>query len=246
MWHRSQASRSLLTDTMFATVPAANLATFTPLEDLTASTSTAFLAPIATQTSSPSACIDNCFNNATGDGKETGCVGISGQYECICTFPTMMQSFITCMSGSCALDSTTVHQTLENVQQICASCNSDGCNSFTISDAGNGDGTETFSVTEVSVTPSASLCSGSTESLWTSSVSGNGGVAGGGFFSAGSVRCGSSDSETPTTLASESPSDAASPSGSSAGTPTSDALGFHSYTWGGLAYLALILVGTLA
>ncbi|KAJ7435803.1 hypothetical protein B0H11DRAFT_2112775 [Mycena galericulata] len=240
-----------------------DLATFTPLEDATTGVSTA---TSSSPTSLPSACIDACFNNATGSGKETGCVGcvafparlgthletpglwltsdsISGQYECICTFPAMLQTFQSCMSASCALDNTSIQETLGNVEQICASCNSDGCNTFSIS-AG---GTVTFSGTLGAAQPSASLCYSTTQTVWTSSAGGFGGTEGGGSFSAGPVPCASQVAPvSPSPSASGTPlSDATRASPSSSGTPTSSSAAYGQArsrsmrSWACVSYLAL-------
>ncbi|KAJ7696216.1 hypothetical protein B0H17DRAFT_1198139 [Mycena rosella] len=203
-----------------------NLATFTPLEDGT-TTSTAFFFSSTSLTSSPTGCIDTCFNNATGGGKQGGCVGISGQYDCICTFPSMMQSFETCMSTTCALDSTTVQQTLGNVQQICSSCTPDGCSTFKISASRIGGGTIIGSATLAPVsTPSVSLCYSSTQSAWTSSAGAAGGAVGGGFFSAGPVACAASSSGVGPSSTVIALSDSASPTGTS---PSSAMHGFSPY-----------------
>ncbi|KAJ6532907.1 hypothetical protein DFH09DRAFT_131574 [Mycena vulgaris] len=224
-----------------------NIATFTPLEDGT-STSTAFFFSSTSPASSPIGCIDTCFNNATGGGRQTGCVGISGQYECICTFPAMMQRFEKCMEDTCALDGSTVQQTLGNVRQICTSCTPDGCNTFKISTSGNDGGTIIVSATPAPVsTPSDSLCSSSTQSAWISSVGGTGGAVGGGFASAGLVPCGSSASSGPSALSSPTGaalSDAASPSGSAITAPTSDAYGLYPYLFV-ITFCAVGLGGTL-
>nr|GAT57218.1 predicted protein [Mycena chlorophos] len=147
-----------------------------------------------TSSSSPYSCIDTCFNNATGDGTQGGCAGLAGQYECICAFPAMMQSFASCMSISCSLDNTTVQETLGNVQQVCASCTSDGCNSFNIS------ATETIQA-QSSSEPS-SLCPTTVESATATTASG--GVGASAFFSEGLGSCtasaGNSASSTSRTI----------------------------------------------
>ncbi|KAJ7249146.1 hypothetical protein B0H12DRAFT_1234810 [Mycena haematopus] len=176
------------------------LGTVTPLQDGT-SPSSALSAIPASQTSSPTACIDVCFNNATGYGKQGGCPGISGQYECICTFPALMQDFETCMSTSCALDNSTIQETLGNVQQICTSCTPDGCDTFSISATG---GTVTFQDTFSA--SNSDLCYTTAQSAGFSSS----GVAG--FASVGPVHCGSSVS-----------SETAAPFVGSAGVTLSDA-----------------------
>lgn len=51
-----------------------NLATFTPLEDGTGSSSAFFAIPTS-QSASPGDCIDSCVNNATGSGNQGGCGG---------------------------------------------------------------------------------------------------------------------------------------------------------------------------
>ncbi|KAJ6535729.1 hypothetical protein B0H19DRAFT_1184064 [Mycena capillaripes] len=225
-----------------------NLATFTPLEDGTR-TSTAFLAISTSQSGSPSTCIDACFNSATGSGKQGGCVGISGQYECICTFPAMMQTFEGCMSTTCSLDSSTVQETLGNVQQICASCTPDGCNAFSIAASGNAGGTITFQAppgSTPSATASASFCYSTTQSVYASSVPGS--FVGGGFFSAGLVPCGSSStvggSSTSVLVSSGSAlSGSASPSGT---TTTGAALSSRHHLWAWApAFLAVAVGATL-
>ncbi|KAJ6480526.1 hypothetical protein C8R47DRAFT_600219 [Mycena vitilis] len=199
-----------------------DLASFTPLVgDSSRTESTAFFAISSSQTISPSACIDGCFNDATGSGKQGGCAGISGQYECICSFPAMMQDFQTCMSATCSLDSSTIQETLGNVQQICGSCTPDGCNTFSVSGSANSGGTITFQAPSSNLPPTStaptSLCYSTTESVSLSSVGSLNGVAGSGFFSAGFVPCASSPvigSSTPS--AGVALSDAASPSGTKA------------------------------
>ncbi|KAJ7756584.1 hypothetical protein B0H16DRAFT_687044 [Mycena metata] len=148
---------------------------------------------LAAPSGSPSTCIDNCFNSATGSGTQAGCLGISGQYECICTMHGMMQDFEACMSTTCALGNTTIQETLGNVQQICASCTPNGCNSFAISASGNGGGTITAQVPSATFSQSftpPSVCYTTTQSF--SIAPGSGGAVGGGFFSAGIIPCASS------------------------------------------------------
>ncbi|KAJ7202586.1 hypothetical protein GGX14DRAFT_462981 [Mycena pura] len=115
---------------------------------------------------------------------------ISGQYQCICAFPAMMQSFQNCMSSTCSLDDSTIQNTLGNVQQICASCTPDGCNAFSISGSGNGGGSVTFQAPISSAT--AGLCYITTQSEAASTLGGLGGVVGSGFFSVGLGPCPSS------------------------------------------------------
>ncbi|KAJ7113186.1 hypothetical protein C8R44DRAFT_882197 [Mycena epipterygia] len=226
--------------------PSINLATFTPLEDAPTSTNPFFA--VSTQPASPSSCIDGCFNNATGGGRQSGCAGISGQYGCICTFPALMQQFSSCMSTSCALDTATLQQTLANVQQICAGCTSDGCNAFSISGGGSFGGTVTVTRSAAAATPtqSGSLCYSTTQSVWTSSVNGQGGAVGGGFFSAGPVPCASSASPSAQISTRTALSDAAVPSGSSgnSSTTTTNAAVQHvpSRIWGIVGALALSLL----
>ncbi|KAJ7112054.1 hypothetical protein C8R43DRAFT_1159276 [Mycena crocata] len=246
------SSTFLLLSTVLSAVTAkstTNLANFTPLEDGTSTTS-AFLAISTSPNSPPSACIDSCFNNATGGGKQGGCPGISGQYECICTFPEMMQSFETCMVTTCALDDTTVQQTLSNVQQICASCTPDGCNTFSIS--GNGGGTIAVSASEPPVsTPSSSLCYGSTQSAWTSSFGTLGGAVGGGFASAGPMPCGISEPSSSASFVGSTGvpvPDATSASGTSTTSSSAAAVQFtpHSGMWTVIfAFFGMTLGGAL-
>ncbi|KAJ7657236.1 hypothetical protein DFH06DRAFT_459446 [Mycena polygramma] len=226
-----------------------DLATFTPLAGDSSRTSTAFFAVSSSQTSSPSACIDGCFNDATGSGKQGGCAGISGQYECICSVPAMMQDFQTCMSATCSLDSSTIQETLGNVQQICGSCTPDGCNTFSISGSANGGGTITFqapsSNSPPTATAGASLCYSTTESVWVSSAGSLGAVVGSGFFSAGSFPCASSSvigSSTPS--AGVALSDAASPSGTKATGGASSTL-HHFCVWAA-GFVAITLGAALA
>ncbi|KAJ7058477.1 hypothetical protein C8F01DRAFT_1148316 [Mycena amicta] len=182
---------------------------FTPLEN---PTSTVTILPTKTQTSTPFACIDACFNNATGGGTQGGCPGLAGQYACICVFPAMMQSFASCLSTTCSLDNSTVQETLGNVQQVCASCTPDGCNTFSISGSGDIGITQTIQAPISSTT--ASLCPTTVQSMVASS--GLGGVGASGFISVGLGPC-SVSSDT-------SGNSAAFTSGSSVGTVTGGAL----------------------
>ncbi|KAJ7250614.1 hypothetical protein C8J57DRAFT_1354395 [Mycena rebaudengoi] len=213
---------------LMITASAMDLPTFIPLVN-ESPTSTAFFAlstPVLAG-ATPFACIDSCFNNATGGGK-SACFGVSGQYQCICTFPAMMEDFETCMSTKCDVPDATVQETLGNVQQICQSCTSDGCNTFSISAGGNAGGTLTF-------TPSAestqSVCYSSTQS--SSFTVNSGGVAGGGFQSVGRVPCGPlSQSSTPLPSGSALQlSDAASPGPSTTVSSSASGLSFFSSLW---------------
>ncbi|KAJ7479530.1 hypothetical protein FB451DRAFT_1239228 [Mycena latifolia] len=168
-----------------------------------------------------------------------------------------MQVFETCMSATCALDAVTVQQTLSNVQQVCASCTPDGCNSFVISAGGNGGGT-IFASTTVTQAPVSmpSLCYTTTQSAWTSSVGGGGGAVGGGFFSAGPVPCADSSSNNAasssgTPLSSSggvslpdaaSASDTASPSGVTSASSAAPGLGYP-YALATTAVAAVLAIG---
>ncbi|KAJ7183853.1 hypothetical protein C8R46DRAFT_1186731 [Mycena filopes] len=197
-----------------------DLGTFTPLEDSDSVTATA-TAVVSFPSSSPGTCIDYCFNNATGSGRQGGCAGISGQYECICAFPAMMQTFETCLSSTCALDSNTIQQTLANVQQVCASCGPNGCNAFTINAPVTPGETTTRTVQPSSTNLAPpSVCFTTTQSATASA--GSGGIFGTGFISVGTVPCPTS-APTSSSLPAASLSKAAASSGGTAATDDTSA-----------------------
>ncbi|KAJ6629786.1 hypothetical protein B0H10DRAFT_1985369 [Mycena sp. CBHHK59/15] len=182
-------SAPLMLSTLMLVLRAAHTAgSITPLFDTSSSTASVFFVTATSSAADPSTCIDTCFDNATGGGTQGGCVGISGQYACICSFPEFMNTFTECMRTTCALDQTTVQQTLDNVQQVCAGCEDGVCNSFAISGTvtAPATGTATISAVPPTTTPAASLCPTTVSSAWADASSF------GGVFSVGVGPCVSS------------------------------------------------------